>query len=203
MLTKWLRTGAPRALKKDLSFRPWLESLEDRNAPSAMAGAPPGPPPPGPHPPPPPPPHGPPPPPPGSNNITSGVNANGSFNGSTITDSFNSTINSSTVVLMPGQQLAVQGLLGFSGLLSGVLSSPQLGSLLDDEIALAVDTYLTSPSISALLPSNVVSSLTLDKGNLSAAISANPLESNPIGAILGTLAFEVTLGALTSAQATF
>jgi hypothetical protein len=103
---------------------------------------------------------------------------------------------------MPGQQAALQGLLGLSGLLSSVLSSPQLGSLLSDEIALAVDTYLTSPAISAMLPSSVVSSLTSDQATLSAAIAANPLESSPIGAALGMVAFDVTLGALTSAQPT-
>jgi hypothetical protein len=36
MLTKWFGTHAHRSLKKDHSFRPWLERLEDRNAPSAL-----------------------------------------------------------------------------------------------------------------------------------------------------------------------
>jgi hypothetical protein len=199
MLTKWFGTRALRSAKKDLSFRPWLESLEDRNAPSGL----------GPmddhgpghghgngnddHGPP-----GPPPPPAGvSNGISSNVNAHGSFNGSTITDSFNNTINNSTVVLMPGQQIAVQGLLGLSGLFASTLNSPQLGSLLNDEIALAVDTYLDSiPMVASVLPS-----LANDKTVLSAAISANPLDSSLIGQALGTLAFNATMAALTSTSA--
>lgn len=205
MLTKWFGTRALRSAKKDLSFRPWLESLEDRNAPSGLGpmddhghghgngnGDDHGP-------------HGPPPPPPPpagvSNGISSNVNAHGSFNGSTITDSFNNTINN-TVVLMPSQQTAVQGLLGLSGLLASTLNSAQLGSLLNDEIALAVDTYLTSSAIASSLPASLVSSLKADQATLSAAISANPLDASPIGQALGTLAYDTTLDALMAAQAT-
>jgi hypothetical protein len=136
-----------------------------------------------------------------SNGISSNVNAHGSFNNSTITDSFNNTINN-TVVLMPSQQLALQGLLGLSGLLASTLNSPQLGTLLNDEIALAVDTYLTSPAISKLLPASVVSSLKSDEATLTAAINANPLNSSPIGHALGTLVFTTTQDALMDAQAT-
>jgi hypothetical protein len=199
MFRDWFGSSAPRARGRNCSFRPQLECLEGRLAPSGVApmddhG------PHGPHGPPGPPgPHGPPA--PGGNGISSGVNAHGSFNNSTITDSFNNTINN-TVIMMPAQQSSVQGLLGISGLLAGALNSPQLGSLLDDEIALAVDTYLTTPPISSLLPASVVSSLTSDKTVLSSAISANPLESNPVGQLIGTLAFDMTLNALTTAQAT-
>src|SRR5215469_6083002 len=38
MLTKWLTDRPTRNAKKDLSFRPWLESLEERNAPSGHGG---------------------------------------------------------------------------------------------------------------------------------------------------------------------
>ena len=179
-----------------------LERLEDRNAPSALGprddngnghghgngnGDD----------------HGPPPPAPVgvSIGISSGVNAHGSFNGSTITDSFNNTINN-TVVLMPSQQAALQGLLGLSGFLASTLNSPQLGTLLNDEIALAVDSYLTSPGISGVLPAGVVSSLKSDEATLTAAINANPVNASPIGHALGTLAFNTTLDAFTTAQAT-
>lgn len=205
MLTKWFGTRPTRSLKKDHSFRPWLEILEARNAPGGGGGH-------GGghdggddqggddghgH-------HGPPKSPPGgvgNSSITSSVNAQGSFNNSTITDSFNNTINY-TINLMPGQQAAVGGLLGISGLLSSAFSSPQLGSLLSDEVALAVDTYLTTPPISAILPSSVENSLLTDKATLNAAVSANPLEGSPIGAALGNIVYHATLNALTTAQPT-
>lgn len=201
MLTKWFASSTSRSLEKDRSFRPRLEYLEQRNAPSAFGpgddhghghGHDHGPP------------HGPPPPPVNngvvsSTGISSGVNAHGSFNGSTITDSFNNTINY-TVNLMPAQKAAVAGLFS-TGFSLGAMN-PQLGSLVNDEIALAVDTYLTSPAISAVLPASVVSSLDADKATLSAAIAANPLDSTLFGQVIGSVAYGVTLHALTSAQAT-
>jgi hypothetical protein len=197
MRTKWFADLTSCSPKKGRFFRPWLESLEERNAPSGHGdpgGDPPGPPhPPGPS-------H-PPPPAPISVGASAGNNNHGSFNNSTITDSFNNTINIA-INLPSTQSAAVTGLLGISNLLSSVLNNPQLGSLLDDEIALAVDTYLTSPAISASLPASVVSSLKADEATLSAAIAANPLESNPFGAALGMLAFDMTLNALTTAQPT-
>ncbi len=199
MLTKWFKTRTLRAVNEDRSFRPWLEILEDRNAPSGL-----GPMDPhgphghqGPHGPPPPAPVGPPAPAPVSNNnnITSGVNAHGSFNNSTITDSFNNTI-TNTFILMPTQQSAIGGLLGIGTLVSSMNS--QLGSLIRDEIALAVDTYLESfPAVAAALPS-----LKTDISTLNAAIAANSLESTAFGAEAGTLVFDVTMNALTSAQPT-
>jgi hypothetical protein len=98
---------------------------------------------------------------------------------------------------MPTQQAALGGLFSASFGLASALSSPQLGSLLSDEIALAVDTYLDSiPGVASVLPS-----LANDKTVLSAAISANPLESSFIGQALGTLAFDVAMSALTTTSA--
>lgn len=211
MLTNWLTDRPSRKAKRDYSFRPWLESLEERNAPSGPGG-PPGP---GPHGPPPPPgPHHPPPPPDhppgvplGVNNsisVSAGNGNHGSFNNSTITGSFNTTINNTTTVsvnLTMGQTTGVGGLLGISSFLSSALSNPQLGNLLSDEIALAVDHYLTStPAIASVLGSTVVSDLNNDAATLTAAIAANPLESNPIGDAVGMLVFDLTSNALTSAQ---
>jgi hypothetical protein len=209
MLTKWFESRTSLALK-DRSFRPWLESLEERNAPGGMGPDPDhGPPPPGP-PHPPPPPHHPPGVPVGVDNsisVAAGNGNHGSFNNSTITGSFNTTVNNTTTIsvnLTSGQTMAVAGLLGISNFLSSALSNPNLGTLLSDEIALAVDSYLTSPAISSALglSSSVVSSLQSDEATLTAAIAANQLENNPIGAALGNLAFNTTMNALTSAQPT-
>jgi len=198
VFTKWLTDRPTRTPMKDRTFRPWLESLEERNAPSGH----------GPgggddkgggddhdH-------HGPPPPPPAtvSASQSSSINAHGSFNNSTFTNSFNNTMNV-VVNLPPAQSGAVGGLLGISGLLSTALSNPQLGTLLNDEIALAVDNYLTgTPAIASVLGSTVVSTLKTDAATLSSAIAANPLESNPIGAAIGMFVYDLTSSALTAAQ---
>ena len=198
MLTKWLTARPSRMARKDCSFRPWLESLEERNAPSGH----------GPgggddkgggddhgH-------HGPPPPATVSASQSSSINAHGSFNNSTFTNSFNNTMNV-VVNLPPAQSGAVGGLLGISGFLSSALSNPQLGTLLNDEIALAVDNYLTNtPAIASGLGSSVVSTLKTDAATLTAAIAANPVESSPIGAAVGMFVFNLTSGALTAAQPT-
>lgn len=199
MFRALFRTRTFRTPERERFFRPSLEYLEGRLAPSGvgpMDGH-------GPHGPPGPPPGPPGPPPPAgiSNGNSSNINAHGSFNNSTITDSFNNTINN-TIILMPTQQSSVQGLLGISSFISGALNNPQLGTLLNDEIALAVDTYLTSAPISSILPANVESSLKADMTTLNSAISANPVESSLVGQVIGTLAFDATLNALTSAQAT-
>lgn len=214
MFTKWFTDRPTRTPMKDRTFRPWLESLEERNAPSGHGPGgdhdhdhgPPD------H-------HQPPPPPPGptNNGVVNNVNASagngnhGSFNHSTITGSFNNTVNNTitnTVNVMvnmaPGQAFAVEGLFGFSGFLSTALSNPNLGALLNDEIAMAVDNYLTTPSIamSLGLSSNTVNTLKSDASTLSAAIGANPLENSPIGAAVGMLVYDFTASALTSGQPT-
>lgn len=213
MLTKWFGNRSPRSLEKERSFRPWLEYLEERNAPGGGPGH-------GGddhgggdddhHHPPPPPPHQPA---PVNNGVNNSINASagngnhGSFNNSTITGSFNNTVNNTinnTVNVMinmaPGQAFAVEGLFGISGFLSTALSNPNLGALLNDEIALAVDNFLTTPAVATSLglSASTVSTLSSDAATLSAAIAANPLESNPIGALFGTITYDVTLHALTS-----
>ena len=80
-------------------------------------------------------------------------------------------------------------------------SNPQLGTLLNDEIALAVDNYLTgTPAIASVLGSTVVTGLKNDAATLTAAITANPVESNPVGAAVGMIVYDLTMSALTSAQ---
>jgi hypothetical protein len=66
-----------------------------------------------------------PPPPPAtvSASQSSSINAHGSFNNSTITDSFNNTMNV-TVNLPPAQSGAVGGPLGISNLLPSALGNP-------------------------------------------------------------------------------
>ncbi|MHB1422268.1 MAG: hypothetical protein ACYC3I_03535 [Gemmataceae bacterium] len=193
MLTKWFGTQTTRSSKQTLVTRPWLEFLEERNAPSGFKPMGDG------HPKQPDrPDHGPPgPPPPAmSSGISSNVNAHGSFNNSTITGSFNNTINN-TYILMPTQQASVAGLFSVSLGLASALNSPQLGSLLSDEVALGVDTYLSSLGLAKLIPS-----LPSDIANLNAAIHANTLGSTALGAAIGSLAFNATLDALTTAQPT-
>jgi hypothetical protein len=131
-----------------------------------------------------------------SGGISTGANAHGSFNNSTFTNSFNSTINN-TIILMPSQQAAVGGMQSLASLLAGALNSPQLGSLLNDEIALGVDMYLNTLGLSSVIPT-----LSGDITTLKAAIAANPLESSPIGQALGMVALDVTMNALTAAQPT-
>jgi hypothetical protein len=202
MLTKWFESPESRSLKKDRSIRLSLESLEERNAPSA--GGIPGPPDHDHD-------HGPPHPPiagPVNNgaiintSASAGNGNHGSFNNSTITDSFNNTItNNVNITLNAGQSSAVMGLLGVSGLLSSALSSPNLGSLLNDEIAMAVDNYLTNPMVSSALglSTSTINTLTTDAKTLASAIAANPLEATPVGAFLGMLAYDTTTDALVSA----
>ena len=96
---------------------------------------------------------------------------------------------------MPTQQAALAGLFSASLGLANALSNPQLGTLLNDEIALGVDTYLNTLGLSSVIPS-----LPGDIATLNAAISASPLESTLIGQTLGNLAFDVTVDALMAAQ---
>jgi hypothetical protein len=193
MFRQWLDTRPARSLKKDRPFRLWLESLEERNAPSGLGPTIE---------------HGPHHPPPASPSVNTSVstasNAHDSFNNSTFTNSFNTTItNTISVNLMPGQSAAVSGLMGLTNLLSSALSNPQLGSLLTDEILMAVDTYLTTPAISTALglPSSELSilqgDLTTLQGDIANLLGTPP---SPILSALGTEVFTMTLNALTSPQ---
>jgi hypothetical protein len=184
-----------RRAAPDRFFRPELEFLERRLTPSGGPGGhghdgtPPG--------------HqdnGPPPP---TANAPANVHNNVHI---TATNSFNTTINNTVTItnsfngssfLAPPQQASVQALNSLSSLLAMQMGNSQLGALLSDEIALAVDNYLL-PFASTL----GITSLKGDISTLQSAINANPLEITPMGHLIGTLAFDVTTAALTSAQPT-
>ncbi len=194
MSVKLFGTRTSRRMEPNRFFRPELEHLESRLAPSSGHG------------------HGhgdnsqgqegnqPPPvlvsPPDNShNNVHNNVHI-------TATNSFNTTINitnsfNGSSFLAPPQQSSVQMLNSLSSLLAAEMGNSQLGSLLSNEIALAVDNYLL-PFASTL----GLSTLKGDMSTLQNAINTNPLESTPVGQLIGTLAYDVTTAALTAAQPT-
>ena len=194
MFAKLIGTRTSRRTEVDRFFRPELEHLEGRLTPSGGNG------------------HGhdgPPPghqdnnPPPPVVSTTNHVHNNVHI---TATNSFNTTINTTTNItnsfngssfLAPPQQSSVQLLNLFSSLLAKEMGNSQLGSLLSDEIALAVDNYLL-PFASSV----GITTLKGDISTLQSAINANPLESTPVGQLFGTLVYDVTTAALTSAQPT-
>jgi hypothetical protein len=184
MFTKWFGTRTLRQpAKAEYFFRPELEALEDRLPPSSLQGM-------------------------GGNNgngngsdhvnIHDNIHITNSFNGSTLTNSFNGMF-PGVFFLGQGQQAAVGQLLVLSSLLATELSNSNLGSLIDNEIALAVDKFLlTQPGIMTV-PS-LVTTLNGDISALNTAIATNPLESTPIGQAVGMLAMDVTTDALMAAQ---
>ena len=183
MFTKWFGTRTLRQpAKAEYFFRPELEALEDRLPPSSVHGM--G----------------------GDNgngngsdhvNIHENIHITNSFNGSTLTNSFNGMF-PGVFFLGQGQQAAVGQLLALSSLLATELSNSNLGSLIDDEVALAVDTVLFNQGLSSVIPT-----LKGDISMLNTAIAANPLSSTPIGQAVGMLAFDATMDALTAAQPKF
>jgi hypothetical protein len=197
MFTQWFGTRPSRSPQRDRFFRPSLEYLEGRLAPSSMVPMDPG------HG------HGNGNGPPGHSNGNGG-NVIGPVNAPSINqagnvhnnihinavNSFNNTITNS-FILMPAQQASVAGLFSISFGLAGALSSPQLGSLLSEEVALGVDTYLNGLGLSKLIPS-----LPGDIAALKADIAANALGSTAIGSAIGSLVYNATLDALTTAQPT-
>lgn len=188
LLRNWFRTSAQRPSAFVRSVRPWLEKLEDRLAPAA--GGIPGPPPghgPG----------GPPGPPPGPPGPPAHINAHDSFN-TTITDSFNTSINNvtvnqyTTVAAAPAQ--AQQALSSGVGL-AAQMSPQALFGLITDEVHLAVDTYLSLAVYKTNNPD-----LTQDMHNLQLSIQSNPLETTAIGEAVGFLTFDVVLDAVVTAN---
>lgn len=199
MLTKWFGTRLSRSSEQCRSFRPALEALEDRLPPSSLQGSDHG--------------HGngngndngngggPPAQssPPGHNNVHDqnnvhyNIHINNSFNGDV--DAFNNlSATAGSGALSPFQIGALIGLLNLTGSISA--SSSQLGMLINDEIALAVDTYLSNTlgsSITGL--DTAISTLKTD-------ISNNPLDSTLIGQVIGTVAYDITYDALTAVQPT-
>ncbi len=201
MRINWFRTRTPSSPERDRFFRPELESLEGRLAPSNVMpfghgngngnghgdGG-------GPH-------HGP----PAAGPIVNqagAVNVAGDHNNIHITGSFNNNTGSFNNVagvagaglLGPGQLGAVGALFAFSYLLAAETSNPSVATLIDDEIALAVDNY-----INGLLPGTISST---DIGKLTTAISGLESSLPFIGPVLGNLAYTVTYDALTMAQPT-
>lgn len=215
MLTKWFGTRSSRSPKHDRFFRPSLEYLEGRLAPSGLVpmdqgdggghghghhgngngndngnG------------------HG------NSNNNAGGggiigpvagpvvnqagnvhnnIHITGSFNNNT--GSFNNVASAAGAgFLGPGQAGAIGALFALSSLIATETSNSNIGTLIDDEIALAVDNY-----INGLVPGTISSA---DISKLTSAITT--LESGLpfIGPAIGDLAYDVTFGALTAAQPT-
>jgi hypothetical protein len=206
MLTNWFKTRTPRSLERNRFFRPQLECLEGRLAPSSLVPLS----------------HGngngngnghghgnggdPPPAPVAgpvvnqSGNVHNNIHITNSFNGNT--GSFNNIASiPGAVFLSPIQAGEIGVLFAFSTIVAVETSNTSLGSLINDEITLAVDKYLVSqPAIMAV--SSLTTSLNADISMLNAAIAANPLEGTLIGQAIGTLVFDVTINALTTAQPT-
>jgi hypothetical protein len=205
MLTKWLKSRSPRSPQSNRFFRPELEALEGRLAPSNIVpfvgpghgnghgngngngngkgngGGDPSPAPIA-----------------GpvvnqSGNVHNNIHISGSFNNNT--GSFNNVVGVAGAGLLgPSQVGAIGALFALSSLLAAETSNTSVGTLVDDEIALAVDNY-----INGLLPGTISST---DISNLTTAISG--LESGLpfIGPVLGSLAYNVTFDALKMAQPT-
>ncbi len=186
MLARLFGSRTTRPSERGRSFRPELEHLEDRLTPSPMGG-PGGPPDHGP------PDHGPPGGPPGH------INAHDSFN-TTITDSFNTSINNVTVnqyfnvAQMPQaqvqQQLTGNLVVAYQQNLSALIQ------LVGDEFRLAADTYF---SFTGSFFNNTA--LVTDMHNLQLSIQQNPLEAATSGEAVGYLVFDLALGAYVSAGA--
>lgn len=185
--TRTLRT--PRT--PEHFFRPSLEYLEGRLAPSGVGPmddrgphGPPGPP------------SGPPGPPPPANVH---INAHDSYN-TTITDSFNTSINNVVVnqylnvAAAPSAQVQQTFSTGVG--MAAQINFPALLSLATDEFQLAADTCL---SLTAGGQNNAT--LTQNMHNLQLDIQSNPLEATPLGQLVGNLAFDVALSAMVSANA--
>lgn len=161
------------ARKKDRYFRPWLESLEERNAPGGFG-------PPGlPHPPPP----------PGSVvNQTVAINAAGDGNSVPINNSFNNWASvAGAGLLSPAQGGNIGVFFAFNSLLAAETGNTNVGTSMDDEIALAVDKYLLLPANSGALSSNGMTGLE----------ARLPF----IGSAIGDLTYDFTFNSLATGQA--
>ncbi len=184
MFEKWFGTRSPRPLERSYSFRPELECLEGRLAPSALmpmdnhghGHGPPG--------------HGEPPPGHGHNNNNNNVhiNAHDSFN-TTIVDSFNTAINNIIVnqyfSLGGGQQELAASLF-----LAAQQDFTALTSLAAAEVALAQDTiFALEGGLMGMANSNLAGVM----HNLQNGIMSNPLEGSLAGQLAGSLVFNATI----------
>lgn len=206
MLTKWFRTRSPRSPELSRFFRPELEALENRLVPSNVlpmhgpgdgngngnghghghGGGGGG--------------DGPPAPPPIAGPVVNqggAVNVAGNHNNIHITNSFNGSS------FLPPLQAGEVGLMfALSSLIAAETGSSQLGGLLNDEVALAVDKYLVGQlaNFSGTGITSLLNSVNSDIGTLTSAIHTNPLGSTLLGQVIGTMVQDFTLDALTSAQ---
>jgi hypothetical protein len=185
MLTKWFGARSPRTPERDRYFRPQLECLEGRLAPSSFNGngnggddngggddvqrTPPG--------------------------YQKHINNFDDFDENT-NDQFQIILNSLTVnqffftASLPPGQLQQEF---FFNLTQGLQGNSQANfgnaiTLVSDEFQLAQDTSLLVSSI--LSGSAPNQSLILDIHNLQAAIQSNPLEATTGGPLAGALAFD-------------
>jgi hypothetical protein len=183
-------TSLPRAIqslnslarKKDRFFRPWLESLEERNGPGGFGpSGPPGPPPPGPF-------H--PTPPPGLVvNQTDAINVAGDHN-SAHNNSFNNMASVGGAGLLSQAQVGNFGVLfAFNSLLAAETGNTNVGTLMDDKVALAVDNYLLLPANSGALSTSGMTSRGTDVTNL-------PF----ISPAIGDLTYDFTFNSLATGQ---
>jgi hypothetical protein len=175
MLVK--RSASPRQPARDCLARPELEALEDRLPPSSVHGNN----------------HG--------NNDHNNIHITNSFNTATntyntITNSFNGASNSFNSAL-GGQNLGLLSfpqskLQNFFTVLYKQAASINAGAanaLVADEAQLAIDAFLSLEGQSGLSSSI---------NSLQSAIAANTLENSAVGTLLGEVAFDVVLQALTS-----
>lgn len=217
MLTKWFGRRSSRSPQRDRFFRPQLEFLEGRFAPSSLVpmdhgggnghghghgdGG-------------------------GNGNGNSGNgNGNGSGNGSGngtgnlnqtgnvhnnihITGSFNNNTGSfnniSTVagsgLLAPGQVGSIGVMFALSSLIAAETGNSNLGTLINDEVALAVDNYLLLPVNAGALSASGVTGLQADVTNLTNAIGTLEAGLPFIGPAIGDLTYDFTYNALVAGQ---
>lgn len=212
MLTKWFGSRSSRLPQRDRRFRPELEFLEGRFAPSNLVPMDPGnghghghgngngndn----GHH---------------GNGNGNNNVNGNGFgninqagnvHNNIHITNSFNNASNSFNNVatlagagyFSPVQTGSLGVLFAASSLLTAQTSNTSLGMLINDEIALAVDNYLLAQP--AVASSSLAGSLSTNAAALNGAIGS--LEGTVIGQLVGTAIYDLTSTALTVAGPKF
>jgi hypothetical protein len=194
-------TSRPRAIqslnslarKKDRFFRPWLESLEERNGPGGFG-------PPGPsHPTPPPDP---------VVNQTGVINVGGDGNSVHNNNSFNNNTGSfnnmasvaGAGLLSPARVGNVGVLFAFNSLLAAEAGNTNVGSLMEDKVALSVDNYLLLPANFGVLSTSGMTSLGTDVTNLTKGIG--PLEAGLpfIGPAIGDLTYDFTFNWLAAGQ---
>lgn len=181
------------ARKKDRYFRPWLESLEERNAPGGFA-------PPGPaHPPPS----------PGSVvHQTSAIRVAGDGNSVHINNSFNNDTGSfnnrasvaGAGLFSPAQVGNIGALFALNSLLAAETGNTNVGTSMDDEVALAVDNYLLLPASSGAF-TNGMTGLGTDVTNLTRTIGTLEARLPFIGSAIGDLTYDFTFNSLVAGHA--